>query len=129
MKDIVAPMYDRAYGALLGDLADRGMLENTLVCNLAEFGRTPRINQRYGRDHWGTAWSVALAGSGIQHGAVVGKTNANGTKVVEREVHGGHLFHTYLQAVGVDTTTPYDLDGKPVQLADPSVAAIDELLA
>ena len=52
MKDIVAPMYDQAYSALIEDLEQRGLLENTLVCNLAEFGRTPRINPAGGRDHW-----------------------------------------------------------------------------
>jgi WD40 repeat protein len=95
--------FDRPFAALLDDLADRGMLESTLVVVMSEFGRTPRINDRYGRDHWGKAWSVALGGCGIKAGAVVGKTNANGTAVTDREVNGGHLFHTYLQAVGIDS--------------------------
>ena len=53
------------------------MLDHVLIIVMCEFGRTPRINQRVGRDHWGTAWSVALGGTGIKKGAVVGKTNAS----------------------------------------------------
>src|SRR5207248_4286474 len=91
--------FDRPFAALLDDLADRGMLDSTLVVVMSEFGRTPKINDRYGRDHWSKAWSVALAGCGIKGGSVVGKTNANGTAVTDRQVNGGHLFHTYLRAV------------------------------
>jgi hypothetical protein len=68
MKDIVAPMYDQAYAALLEDLQERGMLEKTLVCNLAEFGRTPRINPAGGRDHWPQCFTTYFAGGGIQAG-------------------------------------------------------------
>src|SRR5205823_5024369 len=62
MKDIVAPMYDQAYGTLIEDLYDRGLLDKTLVCCLAEFGRTPRINPAGGRDHWPQCFSVYFAG-------------------------------------------------------------------
>jgi len=121
--------FDRPFATLIEDLDDRGLLDSTLVVVMAEFGRTPKINSRYGRDHWGTAWSVALGGAGIQRGAVIGKTNENGTKVVDREVDHGNLFHTYLQAVGVDSTASIDVDGRPMPLADPSSAPIRELLA
>ena len=60
MRDIVAPMYDQAYSALIEDLSQRGMLDNTLVCNLAEFGRTPRVNPAGGRDHWPQCWTVVF---------------------------------------------------------------------
>ena len=121
--------FDSPFATLVGDLADRGLLESTLIVVMSEFGRTPKINSRYGRDHWGTAWSVALGGAGIQPGAVIGKTNANGTQVAEREVDHSHLFHTYLQAVGLDSTEPIDVDGRPIPLADPAAAPIKELLA
>lgn len=121
--------FDRPFATLVGDIADRGMLESTLIVVMSEFGRTPRINQNYGRDHWGTAWSIALGGCGIQPGAVIGKTNANGTAVAEREVDHGHLFHTYLQAVGVNSTEPVDIDGRPLPLADPAYGPIKELLS
>ena len=70
-KDLMPPM-DMAYSSLLEDLQDRGMLEETLVVWMGEFGRTPKINARGGRDHWGHVYSVALAGAGIQGGIVYG---------------------------------------------------------
>ncbi len=120
--------FDRSFAALVDDLADRGMLESTLVVVMSEFGRTPRINQYYGRDHWGTAWSVCLGGARIQAGAVIGKTNKNGTAVAERQIDHGHLFHTYLEAVGLDSTDTFDIGGRPLPLADPAGSSIDELL-
>jgi uncharacterized protein (DUF1501 family) len=121
--------FDRPFAALLDDLADRGMLESTLVVVMSEFGRTPHINHLYGRDHWSKAWSVALAGCGIKGGALIGKTNANGTAVTEREVNGGHLFHTYLTAVGLDSTKNFRPAERPVPIADPKASAITEVLA
>ena len=120
---------DQPFAALLDDLEDRGMLESTLVVMMSEFGRTPKINANYGRDHWGHAWSVALAGCGIKGGALVGKTNANGTGVTEREVNGGHLFHTYLTAVGLNPTKNFYPNDRPVPIADPKASAITEVLA
>lgn len=121
--------FDRPFAALLDDLSDRGMLESTLVVVMSEMGRTPKINDRYGRDHWGRAWSVALAGAGIKGGAVVGRTNANGTAVADREVWSSHLFHTYLQAVGLDSTKNFYPNERPVPIADPKTSAIREILA
>jgi hypothetical protein len=121
--------FDQPFAALIEDLAERGMLESTLVVVMSEMGRTPRINHLYGRDHWSKAWSVVLAGAGIKGGALVGKTNANGTAVTEREVYSGHLFHTYLQAVGLDSTKSFYPNERPVPIADPKTAAIKEILA
>ena len=93
-------------------------------------GKVPVVSSTLtGRDHWGTAWSVCLAGAGIRPGNVVGKTNARGTEVVDKQVGGGHLFHTYLRAVGLDPTESFEADGRVIQLADPTARAIDELLA
>lgn len=121
--------FDKPFSALLEDLSDRGMLESTLIVVMSEMGRTPKINDRYGRDHWGRAWSVALAGAGIKGGALVGKTSANGTTIADREVWAGHLFHTYLQAVGLDSTKNFYPNERPVPIADPKAAAISEILA
>ncbi len=96
---------------------------------MSEFGRTPQINHLYGRDHWSAAWSVALAGAGIKPGMVLGKTNANGTAVVDGQVHSGHLFHTYLRAVGLDPSETFEVNGRAIQVADPTASAIKELLA
>jgi hypothetical protein len=121
--------FDQTFATLLDDLDDRGLLESTLVIVMAEFGRTPTINRNYGRDHWSHAWSVALAGCGIKGGAVVGKTNAGGTAVTEREVNGGHLFHTYFRALGLDPKSNYYINGRPIPKADPKASAIEEVLA
>ncbi|MFP6612360.1 MAG: DUF1501 domain-containing protein [Pirellulales bacterium] len=120
--------FDRSFAALIGDLHDRGLLDSTLVVVMSEFGRTPKINPRYGRDHWGTAWSICMGGARVQRGAVIGKTNDNGTKVTDRQVDHGHLFHTYLSAVGLDPTDHFDIGGRPFPLADPAKSAIEELL-
>jgi hypothetical protein len=121
--------FDQGFSNLIDDLAQRGRLERTLVVVMSEFGRTPQINYLYGRDHWSKAWSIALAGCGIKPGTVYGKTNEKGTEVVDGEVGAGHLFHTYLRAVGLDPTGDYEVDGRPVQIADPAAKAIEELLA
>jgi uncharacterized protein (DUF1501 family) len=121
--------FDRPFAALLDDLSDRGMLASTLVVVMSEMGRTPRINDRYGRDHWSKAWSVCLAGAGIKGGVVYGKTNPAGTAVTDGQVSSGHLFHTYLQAVGLDSTKNFYPNDRPVPVADPKAAAIPDVLA
>jgi uncharacterized protein (DUF1501 family) len=121
--------FDRPFATLIDDLAQRGMLDSTLVVVMSEFGRTPKINHLFGRDHWSKAWSVALAGCGLQKGALLGKTNDDGTAVVEREVDARHLFHTYLRALGVDATANYPGLNRPIPIGDPAGEAIQELLA
>ena len=128
LKNSRIPPVDQALPVLLEDLADRGMLDSTLIVVMSEFGRTPNINKYYGRDHWGTAWSICLGGGKIVRGAVVGKTNANGTKVIEREVSYPHLFHTYLAGLGLDSHEPFEVGGRPVPMADPAFGPIDELI-
>jgi uncharacterized protein (DUF1501 family) len=120
--------FDRPFATLVGDLADRGMLDSTLIVVLSEFGRTPGINHLYGRDHWSRAWSIAMAGCGVQRGSVFGKTNDNGTEVIDGEVDHGHLFHTYLRALGVDSSGSFDIDGRQLPLADPAAHAIEQVL-
>lgn len=120
--------FDRPFATLVDDLAERGLLADTLIVVMSEMGRTPRINPRYGRDHWGTAFSVCLGGAGIQPGAVIGKTNGQGTQVEDREVDHGHLFHTYLKAVGVDGSKEFDIAGRKYPIADPAKGPIEELL-
>jgi uncharacterized protein (DUF1501 family) len=120
--------FDGTFACLVSDLTERGMLEKTLLVVMSEFGRTPTINSNYGRDHWGSAFSVVLGGCGIQKAAVLGKTNENGTAVIEHEVDHGQLFHTYLRAVGIDPTAEINVGGRDMPLADPSKSAIKELL-
>lgn len=122
--------FDRAFAALVEDLAGRSMLDNVLVIVLSEFGRTPRINGHLGRDHWPEAWSLAMAGCGLKRGGVVGRTNAQGTWVEGDEHDIGHLFHTWFKALGVDPVrTEYDNAGQPLPIAHEECGAIDEVLA
>ena len=121
--------FDQPFATLVADLAARGLLEDTLVCVMSEFGRTPRINAGYGRDHWGKSWSVLLGGAGIQPGAVIGATSADGTEVIDRPVDHGHVFHTILQGVGVDSTADFHIGGSDFTIADPAKQPIREMLA
>jgi len=120
--------FDRPFACFMQDLADRGMLESTLVIVLSEFGRTPRINHYYGRDHWSRSWSVCAAGGRLPRGTVYGATNDDGTEVVDGQVDHGGLFHTWLQAVGVDSTANFIIDGREMPVADPAAAPIPQLL-
>lgn len=120
--------FDRSFSCFVADLAARGMLDSTLIVVLSEFGRTPRINHYYGRDHWSRAWSVCLGGGRIPRGAVYGSTNDNGTEVKDGQVDHGELFHTYLQAAGVDSAGFFDIDGREMPIADPAVTAVESLL-
>jgi uncharacterized protein (DUF1501 family) len=121
--------FDRTFATLVDDLAQRGLLDSTLVVVMSEFGRTPTINRNLGRDHWSRAWSVALAGCGIRGGAVVGRTNANGTAVTDRQVGAGHLFHTYFRALGLNSQRNHFVAGRPIPMADPQAVPIPEVLA
>ncbi len=121
--------FDQSFSCFVQDIADRGLLDSTLIIVLSEFGRTPNINQYYGRDHWSMAWSVCMAGCRMPRGAVYGKTNATGTAVEDGQVNHGQLFHTYLQSVGVDSTGSFDVDGRETPIADPAENAVDDLLA
>src|SRR5947209_3134051 len=104
--------FDRPFACLVEDLADAGMLDTTLIVVMSEFGRTPNINHLYGRDHWSKAWSVVLGGARIPRGFVHGKTDPKGTSVVDGQVDAASLFHTYLQAVGVESTESIVVDGR-----------------
>jgi len=121
--------FDRTFITLLDDLEQRGMLEHTLVVVSGEMGRTPQINHLGGRDHWGRAWSVAMAGCGVKPGIVYGSTNETGTEVKEGLVKLGDLFHTYLTALGIDSHAKYEIDGQSNPVADPAAKPIASLLA
>ena len=121
--------FDGPFSTLVTDLHERGLLEHTLLVVLSEMGRSPRINQNYGRDHWGNAWSICLGGARVQRGAVIGETGPNGTEVKTRPVDGGHLFHTYLSALGIKSTGHFLVAGQKIPMADPACEPIDELVA
>jgi hypothetical protein len=128
MKNIVAPMYDQAYTTLLEDLSQRGLLENTLVCNLAEFGRTPRVNPAGGRDHWPQCWSVYFAGGGVKGGRVVGRSDAIGGVPAERPVDPSDVVATIYHSLGLDLDTKLPgPQGRPFPLVDTGKHEIHEL--
>jgi len=128
MREIVAPMYDAGYSALIEDLSQRGMLDNTLVCNLAEFGRTPKINPAGGRDHWPQCWTVYFAGGGVKGGRVVGKSDEIGAYPVERPVSPAEVVATIYHSLGLDLTTELPgPNGRPFPLVNYGTQAIKEL--
>ncbi len=128
MKEIVAPMYDQGYSALLEDLFDRGMLDNTMVCNLAEFGRTPKINPAGGRDHWPNCWTVKFAGGGVKGGRVVGKSDEIGGYPAERPVRPNEVVATIYKSLGLDLETHLPgPNSRPYPLVDFGTQHIKEL--
>ena len=102
MKEIVAPMYDRGYSALIEDLDDRGLLDDTLVSTMSEFGRTPKVNPAGGRDHWPQCFTVSFAGGGVQGGRVVGKSDPVGGFPAERPAAPPEVVATIFHSLGLD---------------------------
>jgi uncharacterized protein (DUF1501 family) len=128
MKNIVAPMYDRAYSALVTDLEQRGMLDATLVCNLAEFGRTPRVNPAGGRDHWPQCFTCYFAGGGVQGGRVVGSSDPIGAVPADRPVEPADIVATIFHSLGLDLETSLPgPSGRPFPLVDFGHHEIHEL--
>jgi hypothetical protein len=118
LKKLIPPV-DQGMAALLTDLRTRGLLENTLVVWMGEFGRMPRINLTAGRDHFPQAFNVALAGSGIKGGRVIGATDKLGTDVAERPVSVQDLFCTFCRALGINPRKENQSNvGRPLKIVD-----------
>ncbi len=121
---------DPAWGTLIKDLKDRGLLDSTLIVWMGEFGRTPNINGSKGRDHFPAAWTTVLSGGGIQGGQVVGKTNASGMSVEDRPVTVPDLLATVCKSLGIDPMKQNMSNiGRPIRIADPEAQPIQEILA
>lgn len=121
---------DPGWATLLTDLKDRGLLDTTLVVWMGEFGRTPKINNNGGRDHFPAAWTTVLGGGGIKGGQVLGRTSADGEKVEERPVSIPDIIATICTAVGVDPLEQNISNvGRPIRLADPEGKPIAEILS
>jgi uncharacterized protein (DUF1501 family) len=103
----LASQIDQPIAQLITDLKQRGMLDSTLIVWMGEFGRTPRVNPRGGRDHFPRAFSAALAGGGIRGGQVIGKVNEKGTEVADRPVSVPDLFQTYCRSLQIDGNHEY----------------------
>lgn len=120
---------DPAYATLLSDLKQRGLLDDTLVVWMGEFGRTPQINENTGRDHWPQSWSTVLAGGGIRGGQTWGATSADGTEVADQPMSVQNLMATICHAVGIDhESTNLSNVGRPIPLADHGAQPVQELL-
>jgi uncharacterized protein (DUF1501 family) len=104
-KEVLCPMFDLAYTALLEDLEQRGMLNNTLVLAMGEFGRTPRLNPRGGRDHWPGCWTILFAGAGVSGGQIIGSSDKIGSEPADRPVSPEEVAATVYEAMGVDLST------------------------
>lgn len=131
----VAPMFDQAFSALLDDLQERGLLDSTLVVAVGEFGRTPVLNPRGGRDHWTGVWTGLMAGGGIRGGQVVGSSDRLAAEPASRPVHPAELVATIYQQLGyqqLGVSGSGNLPGATTApAAEASVAArpVQELLA
>jgi len=119
LKNTLAPPLDQGLSALLKDLADRKLLDRTLVVMMGEFGRTPKINTNAGRDHHGRANSVIVAGAGIPGGLVLGKTDARGDLPTERPVTPADLAAVLFLKLGIDPEHKFEApDGRPIRIVD-----------
>lgn len=115
LRSHLMPIMDQAYSALLEDLDERGLLNETLVVWCGEFGRTPKINPRGGRDHWGHVFSAALAGGGIRGGQVVGCSDADGAYPLDDRHEPQDLVATILHLLGIEPETMLrDRQGRPI---------------
>jgi hypothetical protein len=118
LKSPLMPVMDAAYSALLEDLHQRGMLDETLVVWCGEFGRTPRHNPGGGRDHWGHVFSAALAGGGSRGGVVPGSSDNIGGHPTEGRVEPQDMWATVLDRMGVDPETEFrDPQGRPFPIS------------
>jgi uncharacterized protein (DUF1501 family) len=114
--------------ALFRDLADRGMLESTLVLVTGEFGRTPRINKDAGRDHWGPSFTVMLGGGGIKGGRAIGKSNERAERPVDTPYGPEDLAATLFKLMSIDPNEEFITgEGRPMKICN-NGKVMDELL-
>jgi len=119
---------DPAWASMLQDLQDRGLLQDTLVVWTSEFGRTPAINGQGGRDHFGRAWTVVLAGGGIKGGQHYGASNQDGFEVEDKPVDEGAYFATIYKTMGVDHRAVHYLGARPIWATPKGSEPISELI-
>jgi uncharacterized protein (DUF1501 family) len=119
LRGAYLPVLDQAISGLTADLAQRGLLQDTVIVCMGEFGRTPRINQNAGRDHWANTWSVLIGGGGLRSGIAVGETNKDGTECLTQSYLPGDIWATVSRALGIPLETVHQpKHGRPVKLAN-----------
>ena len=123
------PDFDRAMTALVTDLYERGLDRDVTVIAWGEFGRTPRINKKAGRDHWPLVSCALMSGGGLRTGQVIGSTTRDGGEAKDRPVHFQEVFASLYRAAGIDVETAQvvDLSGRPRYLIEPGYAPMREL--
>jgi len=120
---------DAGWSTLMTDLRSRGLLDSTLIVWMGEFGRTPKINESAGRDHYPNAWSTVLAGGGIRGGQTVGNTGADGEEIKDKPVLVPDLLATVIMGLGIDPSKQNTVDnGRPIRLVDSKANPIKGLL-
>ena len=127
--DTQLPIYDNSYSALLNDLADRGLLETTLVITAGEFGRTPKLNTQKrgpGRDHWGRCFSLTMGGGGVKTGQVIGSSDRFGAVPEDRPISVPDFVATVYHALGLDPHAEFVAQGRPMKML-PKGSVVDEL--
>jgi uncharacterized protein (DUF1501 family) len=118
-RDTLCPMFDKAYTALLDDLESRGLLDNTMVVAMGEFGRTPHLNPRGGRDHWPGVWTVLFAGGGVRGGQVIGASDRHGAEPKDRPVTSAEIAASVYRGLGIDPHTRLTgPDNRPLPLVE-----------
>lgn len=129
LRDQKLPVLDQAMSALVSDLSDRGMLDDTVIMWMGEFSRTPNINGGGGRDHWARSWSTVVGGGGFKRGIVVGETSADGKEVVTEPYTSQDLMASVLKSLGISLETTFTAkNGRPMKIAN-SGKVIKELFA
>jgi hypothetical protein len=129
LRDNHLPQLDQTYSALMEDLDQRGLLDETLVVVMGEMGRTPKINGNAGRDHWTFCYSVLLAGAGLQGGSICGASDAHAAYIKDRPVHIRDICATIYHCLGIDPAmTVHDHGMKPIPVAHGG-QALREILA
>jgi len=129
-RDLVGPMFDHGFSSLVAELSDRGLLKDTLILALGEFGRTPKVNPAGGRDHWPQCWTSVVAGGGVQGGKVVGASDEIGAFPKDRPTTPAQLAATIYHALGIDLETELPgAQGRPIPIVDRGTEPILELFS
>ena len=119
LADRKLPELDKAMSALVSDLADRGLLDDTAIIWMGEFSRTPTINGGAGRDHWARSWSVVVGGAGFNRGVVVGETSSDGKEVVTEPYASQDVMASVLKSLGISLETTFTAkNGRPMKIAN-----------
>ena len=119
LRDNKLPMLDKGMSALIEDLEQRGLLEDTAIIWMGEFSRTPRINQNAGRDHWARSWSVVVGGAGMNGGIAIGETNSDGTRVETEPYSSQDVMASVCKALDISLTTTFtSKNGRPMKIAN-----------